>query len=56
MTMIDSGNRDYKIMAVATADPESNPYHEAHELPPHQMAMVRRFFQDYKKLERKKSR
>jgi inorganic pyrophosphatase len=53
MTMIDSGDRDYKIIAVATADPEYNPYHEAKELPPHKLAMVRRFFQDYKKLERK---
>lgn len=53
MTMIDSGDKDYKIIAVATADPEYSPYHEAKELPPHKLAMVRRFFQDYKKLERK---
>jgi inorganic pyrophosphatase len=53
MTMIDSGAKDYKIIAVATADPEYNAYHEADELPSHKLAMVRRFFQDYKKLERK---
>jgi len=53
MTMIDSGDRDYKIIAVATADPEYNPYHEARELPQHKLTMVRRFFQDYKKLEKK---
>lgn len=53
MTMIDSGVRDYKIIAVATADPEYNSYHEAKELPPHKLTMVRRFFQDYKKLEHK---
>ncbi|MGA3293321.1 MAG: inorganic diphosphatase [Candidatus Acidiferrales bacterium] len=53
MTMIDSGDMDYKIIAVATADPEYNAYHEADELPPHKLAMVRRFFQDYKKLEGK---
>jgi inorganic pyrophosphatase len=53
MAMIDSGTLDHKIIAVATADPEYNSYHEASELPPHKLAMVRRFFQDYKQLERK---
>jgi inorganic pyrophosphatase len=53
MTMIDSGDPDHKIIAVATADPEYSAYHEVSELPPHQMAMVRRFFQDYKQLEGK---
>ena len=53
MTMIDSGEQDHKIIAVATADPEYNSYHEASELPPHRLIMVRRFFQDYKQLERK---
>jgi len=53
MTMIDVGAVDHKIVAVATADPEYNHYHEASELPPHKLAMIRRFFQDYKKLEQK---
>jgi inorganic pyrophosphatase len=53
MTMIDSGEQDHKVIAVATADPEYNSYHEAAELPPHRLIMVRRFFQDYKQLERK---
>jgi inorganic pyrophosphatase len=53
MSMIDSGKKDHKIIAVATADPEYNTYREAGELPPHKLAMVRRFFQDYKKLEAK---
>ena len=53
MTMIDSGEQDHKVIAVATADPEYNSYHEASELPPHRLIMVRRFFQDYKQLERK---
>src|ERR1700684_1033283 len=51
MAMIDSGTKAYKVIAVATADPEYNSYHEASELPPHKLAMVKRFFQDYKKLE-----
>ena len=53
MTMVDSGAKDHKIIAVATADPEYNSYHEASELPPHKLMMVRRFFQDYKSLEGK---
>jgi inorganic pyrophosphatase len=53
MTMIDSGEQDHKVIAVATADPEYNSYHEASELPAHRLIMVRRFFQDYKQLERK---
>jgi inorganic pyrophosphatase len=54
MTMIDSGDKDHKIIAVATADPEYNSYREIKQLPPHKMATVRRFFQDYKKLEGKR--
>jgi inorganic pyrophosphatase len=53
MTMIDSGAKDHKIIAVATADPEYNSYHDVANLPPHKIAMVRRFFQDYKQLEGK---
>ncbi|MGH9726841.1 MAG: inorganic diphosphatase, partial [Candidatus Acidiferrales bacterium] len=53
MTMIDAGDKDHKIIAVATADPEFNAYFEADELPPHKLLMVRRFFQDYKLLEGK---
>ena len=53
MTMIDSGKRDHKIIAVATQDPEFNAYCEAAEMPEHRLAMLRRFFQDYKQLEGK---
>ena len=53
MTMIDSGKRDHKIIAVATEDPEFNAYREASEMPPHRLLMLRRFFQDYKLLEGK---
>ncbi len=53
MTMIDSGVKDHKVIAIATADPEFEHYHDASELPPHKLAMVRRFFQDYKQLEDK---
>jgi inorganic pyrophosphatase len=53
MTMIDSSKRDHKIISVATQDPEFNSFHEAAEMPEHRLAMLRRFFLDYKQLERK---
>jgi inorganic pyrophosphatase len=53
MTMIDSGKKDHKVLAVAVGDPEFNSFKEAAELPPHRLAMLRRFFQDYKYLEGK---
>jgi len=53
MTMIDSGKRDHKIVSIATEDPEFNSYREASEMPEHRLAMLRRFFLDYKQLEKK---
>jgi inorganic pyrophosphatase len=53
MTMLDMGKHDHKILAVAIDDPEFNGYHEAAQLPPHRLALLRRFFQDYKTLEGK---
>jgi inorganic pyrophosphatase len=53
MTMIDGGKKDHKIIAVCVDDPEFNSYREAIEMPPHRLMMLRRFFQDYKKLEGK---
>ena len=53
MTMIDSGKKDHKIIAVATQDPEFNAYREADEMPDHRLNMLRRFFLDYKTLEGK---
>jgi inorganic pyrophosphatase len=53
MTMIDSGKKDHKLLAVAIDDPEFNTFREASELPMHRLTMLRRFFQDYKQLEEK---
>ena len=53
MTMMDTGKKDHKILAVATGDPEYSAYHEAADMPAHRLLMVRRFFQDYKQLEGK---
>src|SRR4051812_4210857 len=53
MTMVDTGKRDHKILAVAVGDPEFNGFREARELPSHRLMMLRRFFQDYKSLEGK---
>ncbi len=53
MTMLDSGKKDHKILAVAVDDPEYDGFHEADELPAHRLTMLRRFFQDYKMLEGK---
>lgn len=53
MTMMDSGKRDHKIIAIASQDPEFNSYTDVKEMPPHRLSMLRRFFQDYKLLEGK---
>ncbi len=53
MTMVDQGEMDYKIIAVAVDDPSFNSYKEIAEMPPHRVMMLRRFFSDYKLLEGK---
>jgi inorganic pyrophosphatase len=53
MRMVDGGEADDKIIAVAADDQSVNYINEMNELPPHLMKEVRRFFEDYKKLENK---
>ncbi|KDO70969.1 hypothetical protein CISIN_1g027710mg [Citrus sinensis] len=54
MPMIDQGEKDDKIIAVCADDPEFRHYKDIKELPPHRLAEIRRFFEDYKKNENKK--
>ena len=53
MTMLDSGKRDHKIVAVCPDDPIYAVYKDINELPAPRLNMLRRFFQDYKMLEGK---
>lgn len=53
MQMIDGGDGDDKIIAVAANDPSVNHYNNMEELPPHFFGELRHFFEEYKKLENK---
>ena len=53
MKMIDQGQPDDKIIAVHANDPEYVHYDSIHELPPHRLTELSRFFQEYKFLENK---
>lgn len=55
MRMRDQGEADDKIIAVANNDVSVNHVKEIEELPPHTLKEIRRFFEDYKKLENKES-
>ena len=53
LQMIDSGDADDKIIAVAAHDPGVNHYNNIEELPPHFFEELRHFFEEYKRLENK---
>ncbi|KAL3681370.1 hypothetical protein R1sor_024326 [Riccia sorocarpa] len=53
MPMIDQGEKDDKIIAVCADDPEYKHMTDIKQLPPHRLAEIRRFFEDYKKNENK---
>ena len=54
MQMIDSGEKDDKIIAVAAKDPSVNHIKDITELPEHFFAVLKNFFEQYKVLENKK--
>ena len=53
MEMVDGSERDDKIIAVASHDMSVNYINDLSELPPHTLVELKRFFEDYKKLEHK---
>ncbi|NMH26890.1 inorganic diphosphatase [Flavobacterium silvaticum] len=53
MRMIDGGEADDKIIAVAEGDPSVNHINDISELPQHFISELKSFFEDYKKLEHK---
>jgi inorganic pyrophosphatase len=53
MQMIDNGEKDDKIIAVASKDPGVNHYTDVSELPKHFIAVLRNYFENYKVLENK---
>jgi len=54
MQMIDNGEKDDKIIAVAANDPGVNYIREIGELPKHFIAVLRNYFEQYKVLENKR--
>ena len=53
MNMMDGGDKDDKLIAVATHDMSVNHIKDISELPAHHIRELRSFFEDYKKLENK---
>jgi inorganic pyrophosphatase len=53
MQMIDNGEKDDKIIAVATKDPTVNHFTNVNELPKHFIAVLKNYFENYKVLENK---
>ena len=56
MQMIDSGEEDDKIIAVATKDPSVNHISKIEELPKHFFNELKNYFEQYKVLENKEVR
>lgn len=55
LTMVDSNEKDEKIIAVAKKDPFLNMYKDISELPQHISIEIKHFFEVYKQLEDKQT-
>ena len=53
LIMVDSNERDEKIIAIAKKDPFLNSYKDIKELPEHISSEIKHFFEVYKQLEEK---
>lgn len=53
MQMIDNGEKDDKIIAVATNDPTVNHFKDVNDLPKHFITVLKNYFENYKVLENK---
>lgn len=54
MQMVDRGDADDKIIAVAEQDPSVNHFNDVKDLPEYLCAELKHFFENYKTLENKK--
>ena len=55
LQMVDQGNRDEKILAVAQSDPFYSQVNDASQVPQHQLREIEHFFSIYKYLEDKRT-
>ena len=55
LIMVDSNERDEKIIAIAKQDPFLNTYKDISELPEHISSEIKHFFEVYKQLEEKQT-